>query len=289
MKNRFRHVLTLTALLAAAHAWAGDPRPVDERRPLKPDAHVAVINTAGLIEVEAWDRGEIHITGELSDEVEALEIKGSESSLRIEVKLPKHTRNVEHTTLRIKAPAGISLEAAAVSADVAVKGLRGDVRAESVSGDIRLDVGSKRVDAASVSGDVTVSAPSEDTRVESVSGDVTVRGGRRELRGESVSGDVRVQLREVRRLELETVSGDLDVDVDLAADAEVDVETLSGQVRLVLPELPKGGLEFQTFSGEIESDFALGRSGRQYSRDGDGRGQVELNTFSGDIELRKRK
>jgi DUF4097 and DUF4098 domain-containing protein YvlB len=285
-----RAVLILSAALLAAPAIATDGRPVDERRPLKADAELRVSNVAGEVQVEAWDRNELHLTGELAPEVEQLVIEGGESSLRIEVKLPRNTRRSAHAQLRLKVPAGVSLRVETVSADIGVRGVRGPVDVEAVSGDVHLDVASAKVEARSVSGDLTLVAPAGEARVASVSGDVTVRGARGELRGESVSGDIRVQAGALRRLELETVSGDVEVDAELAAEAEVALESLSGSVTLTLPKAPTGRLLMKSFSGDIESAWSPGpaRGAREYRSDGDGRGRIRLTSHSGDVELRKK-
>jgi DUF4097 and DUF4098 domain-containing protein YvlB len=310
MKKPLSLVLLLGLALGASIAQASDEevgRPVDERRPLKPNASLEVSNVAGLIEVETWDKNELHLTGTLSDEVEKLEITGSDSRLRIEVKLPKRTRNVEDTNLHLMVPAGISLEASGVSADIRVRGIKGEVEANSVSGDVELQVESKNVEAQSVSGDVTVDAPqATTTRVESVSGDVVVRGIKGEVRGETVSGDVEVRAQSVRRVELQSVSGDLELDAELSADAEVEAETMSGEVRLLVPKLPDVRIDLETYSGDIERSELLpgftGRrhkshhgddedevdEGREYSREGKGSGRLRLHSFSGDIVVRKR-
>ena len=282
-------VMTLGLALLAGAVSAADDRPIDQRRPLKADARVAVSNVAGLIEVEAWDKNELHLTGTMADEVEKIEITGSDSSLKIEVKLPERTRNVGDTVLKLKIPAGASLDAEAVSADIRAKGLRGAVSAESVSGDIDLDVGSKRVKAQTVSGDVTLQAPSEDTRIESVSGNVTLRGGKGEVRGESVSGNLQVQARELRMLDLETVSGDMELDLEFTRDAEIEVETLSGDVRVTVSQLPDMDIELETYSGELESGLLPGlRKQKEFDRDGEGKGRLRLHSFSGDVILKKK-
>lgn len=286
--TKIHSIALLLGALLTTPAWAGDGRPVDERRPLKPDARISVDNVAGLIEVEAWDRNELHLTGELDPEVKELVISGTESKLDIEVKLPKVSRNVGPTILRLKVPAGVSFEADAVSADVRVRGLRGELDVDSVSGDVSIDAESKRISAGTVSGDVSVRAPAEDTRVSSVSGDVTVRGVRGEVRGESVSGDVQLAAGALRKLDLETVSGDLQVDAELAADCEVSIETLSGNVTLTVPKLPEVELDMETFSGDLTSAFAPGVRGKEIRHEGKGRGSVSLSSFSGDIELKKR-
>jgi DUF4097 and DUF4098 domain-containing protein YvlB len=295
-------ILVLGLALGAGTVRATDDdheRPVDERRPLKADARVEVSNVAGEIVVEAWDRNELHLTGSLSEQVEKLEITGDASRLKIEVKLPRRTRNVEDTILHLKVPAGITLEAEGVSADIEVRGIRGDVEAGTVSGDVELDVGSKNVKASSVSGDVTVQAPAVTARVESVSGDVSIRGVKGEVRGETVSGNVEVHAQVARQVDLKSVSGDLELEAELAADAMIEAETMSGDVRLMVPRLPDVDIDLETYSGDIEPSELLpgftGRKrsddeeeGREYSRTGKGPGRVRLHSFSGDIEVKKR-
>lgn len=292
-------ILLSLGLALAAPAWAhhkdddndrSSRRPVEEHRPLKADARVSIKNVAGMIDVEAWDRKEMELTGELGEDVEKLEITGNESSLKIEVKLPRDEHNIEaDTRLRLKVPAGVTLDAQGVSADVRVMGLKGPLTVESVSGDVRIDVGSAKVTASSVSGDVDVQAPASEVKVNSVSGDVSVRGVRGEVRGETVSGEVKIDARDVRDLDVKTVSGDLHLEVELARDAEVNVETLSGEVRLALPAMPDGDLRLATFSGEISSPWwKQDEEEKEYRHEGSGKGRVRLHSFSGDIVLTKK-
>jgi len=305
MNKPFSTILFSGLALLAANAWAAEGRPINETRPLKADARVSVSNVSGLIEVEAWGKNEMQLTGTLAPEVEKLIIEGDANGLTIEVKLPRHSRRSGDTILKLKVPAGIELEAEGVSADIRAKGLKGPIEASSVSGDITLDVASARVEAQSVSGDVAVTAPTTDVRVETVSGDVTLRGGKGEMRSESVSGTVKVEAREVRRLDAESVSGDLSFDLQLARDAEVSIETLSGEVVVTLPSLPDLDLDFETFSGDLESAFGElvsethsrthhdddeddDERGKHYRRHGAGKGHMHLQSFSGDIVLKKK-
>ena len=279
-------VLMSVALGASA---AGAHRPVDEHRPLKPDAQVSVTNTAGTIEVQAWDKNELALTGELSEEVTSLDIAGSDAKLSIEVKLPHNTGHVGDTRLKLMVPAGIRLEAHGVSADVTARGLRGPASIETVSGDIRLDGAPPQVELHSVSGDVDAQAAGP-AHVETVSGDVGLRGAKDEVHVKTVSGDVRLDAGTLRALTLQTVSGDLDVQADFAAGAESSVETLSGEVTLRLPALPDGEVEMETFSGDLTTDFgpAPGEDAKEYRHEGAGKGRLHLESFSGDIRLKKR-
>jgi len=296
--NKFVILMTTLGLALAAPAWAhkdrdrdhGDRRPIQERRALKPDARIQVRNVEGSIEVEAWSKNELELTGELGPDVEKLEITGNESSLRIEVKLPRDDHDIDgDTTLRLRVPAGVTLEAEGVSADVTVRGLTGPVTAESVSGDVRLDVESARLEASSVSGDVDTDAPTTQSRVSSVSGDVNVRRARGELRCETVSGEITIEGSELRSLEVKSVSGDLDLDIEPARDAEIRAETLSGEVRLNLPSEPQGRVRVETYSGEINAAWwSVGDDEQEIRRDGKGKGTLYVQSFSGDIELREK-
>jgi DUF4097 and DUF4098 domain-containing protein YvlB len=68
---------------------------------------------------------------------------------------------------------------------------------------------------------------------------------------------------------------------------------MSGDVRLYLPADASARLNASTFSGSIRSDFGTVREpehGPGSSLDataGSGSGQVKLETFSGDIDIRK--
>jgi DUF4097 and DUF4098 domain-containing protein YvlB len=293
---KMRLALVLAGLvLAPPGAWATDDtrdnREVNEHRPLKADARLMVSNIAGTIEVEAWDRNELSLTGTLGEDVEKLEITGDEKSLRIEVKVPEHgnfgSKDID-SDLRLRVPAGVRLKASGVSADVRVHGLKGEIDVDSVSGDVEVDVASKALRAHSVSGDVRVSAPDATADVETVSGDVIVTA-RKEIEAKSVSGDVHVQARDVEKLKVETVSGDLVLDMNLVKGADVNAETLSGEVHLRLPAEPEGTLEMETFSGELSSAFTrdIGRT-KDYRHDGSGSGRVRLHSFSGDVVVEKR-
>lgn len=298
--NKSLILLTLGLALAAPvqahrdrdrdHDEDAESRPIQEHRPLKADARVVVKNVEGLIEVEGWDKRELELTGTLGPDVEKLEITGNDSSIRIEVKLPRSSRDIDgDSTLRLKIPYGATLEATGVSADVRVRGLKGPVTAESVSGDVRLEVESARIKGSSVSGDVEVNAPAKEARLSSVSGDVHARGIRGELRIESVSGEITVEARDLATLEAETVSGDVNVDIEPAREADISVETLSGEVTVMLPSEPQGEIRVETFSGEIESPWwKVDHDEHEFRRDGNGKGRLSLHSFSGDIVVRKR-
>ncbi|MGB1562709.1 MAG: DUF4097 family beta strand repeat-containing protein [Sinimarinibacterium flocculans] len=285
----FKQALTATALLIALPVIAATP--IDERRPLAADGRVEVNNLAGLIEVVGWDENAVHLTGELGEDVEALEIEGDRERLSIHVRYPKKSRrSVEETMLRLRVPHGAALDLNAVSADVRVVGTRGDLHAASVSGDVDVRFDGERLRLNSVSGDVSVQSAATDSELRTVSGDVVARGLRGELKAETVSGDIDLIGEDFSDLAGETVSGDLQLSVRLLPKSRLRAESLSGDVRLRLVDTGDVRLSMKTFSGSLRGRPSQPVSGDQRSAEytlGAGTARAELSTFSGDIVIER--
>ncbi len=104
---------------------------------------VSIENIAGKIEIQGWDRNEAHLTGELGNSVDELEISASDSSLQISVS-NRNERNVDSTELKLMVPKGVSIDAMAVSADIDVSGLDNEkLTASSVSGNVEVSASSQ--------------------------------------------------------------------------------------------------------------------------------------------------
>lgn len=290
----------LAALCAAGSVFAGTP--ISENRAVSGDARIDVSNVRGSITVSGWDKPEVAISGSLGSGSKGLAIDGDATHLIIKVRGPDrggwfnwgNDAQMGDTTLDIKVPRGAELKIDAVSADVNVGGVDGRaLNVNSVSGKLRLDSGAKELDIDSVSGNVELTAKSAKAHVETVSGNIRARGLGGEIRFETVSGDIEADNDDYRELDAGTVSGDLNLRGTPAADANIAVKTMSGDVRLHLPESIAGQLHASTFSGDIRSDFGTVKEpehGPGSSLDatlGDGRARIKLETFSGDIEIRK--
>lgn len=139
-----------------------------------------------------------------------------------------------------------------------------EVQLNSVSADF--DVAALTVKEAlifdSVSGDLETDFITADSaEVNTVSGKIDLDGSFRQVTGGSTSGEVDLALRKCPdKIELTTVSGDVDL------------------------ELPRNAgftLDYSTVFGDLESDFPL-TAGRTY---GDGSGSITIDTTSGDLKI----
>ena len=288
-----RSTLALTCLLALP-ALAGTP--IDQTRPLDPRGRIEIENLKGRVEVRAWDRQEVKVTGTLGDGVEKFSMEGDRRNLRIEVKYPSRSGRSEPTVLIVQVPILADLEIETVSADIDVHGIASrELSLESVSGDITANGAPREARIEAVSGDVRLTLNSRDVSVDTVSGELTLQG---RLNGdvslETVSGNLRMDSlgEQLRSMAAGTVSGDIDLKMGLADGGEVRLESVSGDLLLRLPRDLSAEVSGESFSGDLSApdakiqreEFGPGSSFR--TRYGAGKGDVRMETFSGDATLR---
>src|SRR3954454_9594534 len=99
--------LALCACLASPLLMAATP--IEQTRPLDPRGTVEVDNVKGRMQVRAWNRNEVHISGTLGDVVEKLVIEGDGDRLLVKVQYPHqdggwHGGRSGPTDLRLQLP-----------------------------------------------------------------------------------------------------------------------------------------------------------------------------------------
>lgn len=125
--------------------------------------------------------------------------------------------------------------------------------------------------------------------LEVVSADVTMTGKFTldELDMEGVSGRWQVSEVSCRTVDIESVSGNFEVTIGEMPD-KIDMDTVSGDLVLYLPENEGFTAEVDGVSGDLSSEFAtVSEKKRQIY--GNGRTEIDGDTVSGDIEIRKRR
>ena len=298
----FIRTCSAIALFAAAPAFAATP--INETRPLAPDGTVSVENVKGSIVVRTWANPQVKITGTLGKGVDKLDISGDTKNLDIEVKYPnsrggwnlwgRDDSRTEPTNLEITIPVRASLDVGAVSANVDIQQMAGrKLDVSSVSGNVVVTASSPgEASFENVSGDTTLRITTGKLDVQAVSGDLHVSGGLTgEVDIETVSGNIELGAKTLDRLEINSVSGDAKASFGLRQNGTVKGETLSGELELTIPKATGAKLHVETFSGDIDSP--VGRVEREEHGPGatldatlgDGRGRMDLESFSGDVRI----
>ncbi len=286
-------ILALSLTLAAGTAIAQTT--LDQRRPAAPDGLVEIENSAGSIRVIGWNLAEVAVSGTLGRHAGSLQFSGDPHRTRIGVETEGNPHAV-HADLEVHVPAGSRLEIDSFAANITITDVTGAVKAETVNGSISMTGGSKEVNLQTVNGSVEVTSPANRVHAESVNGSVTVRDASGEVDASTVNGRLVVVGGTFQRARLETVSGSLRFEGDLAKKATLDAETVSGAVEVVLPAGVSADFSVSTFSGDIENELgpAAQKSSRYTSEKslsfstGAGGAKVSVQTLSGAIRLRKR-
>ena len=270
--------------------------PINQNRPLDAQGRLEIDNLKGRVEVRGWDRPEVKVTGSLGDGVERFIVEGDSKVLRIKAKYPSRSGRTEPTTLILQVPLRADLEIDTVSADIDVHGMASrEMSIESVSGDISANGAPGRAKVESVSGDIALTFNSGNVSVSTVSGDLVLNGrlnGKVSL--ETVAGDVRVDSKgeKLSSFRAGTVSGDIRARMALAGDGIVNMESVSGDLLLIMLGDLSAQVSGESFSGDLKAagakiqreEFGPGSSFQtQY---GAGKGEIRLESFSGDAELR---
>ncbi|MGV8921827.1 MAG: DUF4097 family beta strand repeat-containing protein [Thermomonas sp.] len=270
--------------------------PIDQTRSLDPRGRVEIDNLKGRVEVRGWDRAEVRVTGSLGDGVEKFVLEGDGNVLRIKAKYPSRSNRAEPTTLILQVPLRAELEIDTVSADIDVHGMASrEMSLESVSGDITANGAPGRAKVESVSGDITLTFNSGNVDVSTISGDLVLSGrlnGKVSL--ETVAGDVRVDGKgeKLTSFRAGTVSGDIQARMALADDGIVKMESVSGDLLLIMPRELSAQVSGESFSGELKAPGAkiereeFGPGSSFHAHYGAGKGEIRLESFSGDAELK---
>jgi hypothetical protein len=200
----------------------------------------------------------------------------------------------------ITAPAGTQLAISTISGDVKITDIKGEIATSSVSGDVRISGASRITSAKSVSGSVDISDTQSDSGLEagSVSGDVILRKvTARRLDLSSVSGNLQVENSQCERVSAHTVSGTVGFAGAFAKGGRYELKSFSGDVKVAVTGGAGFEVEASSFSGEVrpEMDIVVTNAGDSRRRQttlsgtyGDGSAVLQITTFSGRIVIGKR-
>lgn len=293
---------SIGALIAATTA-AAYGQAIDRRVDADPNGELVIENTAGSIDLEGWDRNEVYVTGALGQNVERLDVMTEGTRTVVRVVLDREDNGGRGrgnfydggTDLVIRAPAGMSVEIDAVSADIDVGGMRGEQRVQGVSSDIEIEAFGSEIRASTVSGDIEIDGEqtASRTRASAVSGDIELIELSGDIEAETVSGDVEYRGERLERGEFKSVSGDISVSTSLSENSRIEATATSGDIELSFTGSASAEYRLSTFSGDIDNCFGpavAGQDGRfgppgQTLRftEGNSQARVEATSHSGDI------
>lgn len=294
-----RAVLLAVVLIVLAFPAARADTPIRLTRTIAPDARITISNVKGEVRISGWNRNSVQVDGTLGSGAKPLQIEGGTHALQIRVEAASKANwfgfsstEMAPSVLDVHVPNTAALNIHVVSASVSVDGVAGaTVAVNTVSGRVHLGVNANAVAVDSVSGDIDLSGSARSFNVQTVSGDVQAGVIGDSAIAQTVSGDVLLHGGVLRKVDLGTVSGELQLDAAIAPGAAWKIDTMSGDVRLGLPADASAQIKADTFSGDLRSDFGKpiesehGLGEHLSSRIGGGNGSIVVNSFSGDVRI----
>ncbi len=292
----------LPLLLCFCISQALADTPIQLSHEATPTARVSISNIAGSVNVIAWDRHEVAVSGRLGDGAKPLAITGSNGNLEIRVEPQGGSgwlnwggdSKMGPTTLELRVPKGASLEVDVISAPLVIDGMDGgNIEINTISGKARINARTPSLKVDSVSGGIEQAGRATRAELQSVSGDILAPALGSEAELQTISGRIQATGGPWKKLSLSTVSGDVQLKGGLAAGGDIRIDSMSGDVQLQLPANTVGKLHASSFSGNLRSDFGTPKEpehGPGSSLDvrlGDGSGKIDIETFSGDLRVRR--
>lgn len=276
-------LLFLSSALLALPAYS---RELNERFVTGTEARLDLSNISGEIVISGWDKGEVHLTGELDDRAQ-IEAQQENQRVNIKVTRKKGVGRMGDSDLNLKVPFDSELSVYAVSSDLEVEKVIGVQRLEVVSGDIKVTDFEADLHVKSVSGDILLQGKELATEVSivSVSGDTEVFNSAGEVDITSVSGRTELTGSNFDRVEVNSTSGSVVFKGGLSPDSRFDAEAVSGNVSLDLDSGSELDVEVETFSGAIRN--CSGEKATRKSKYGPGQLlQFSRGASSQDIRIR---
>lgn len=275
-------LLTLAALAALALPQT------DTTIAVRPGSRLDVNNFGGSITVKAWNQSTVRVQADHSSH-DQIEIAAGPTVVSVR---SSSQRGGPHTVdYIISVPAATNLTLSGVYTDITVEGVTGEVTAESVQGEIICRGGSGNVSLKSVEGALTLEKARGRIDLNTVNDNITVTDVVGDITAESVDGDINLTNIESSNIDITTVDGGVSYDGTIKDGGHYSLSTHDGDVELGVPPGTNATVSVSTFDGDFEADFPVSVTNTTKRRFtftlGSGSARVEVESFDGDIHLRR--
>lgn len=308
----------VTLGLMSTMAWAGEK--VNESLKTSADGFVVVEVQTGNVNIKTWDKNEVKVVGELDDSAEGYKFEVDGRKIYFKVDMPERRwggyNDRDGSKLEFWLPADNKLKFEGVNVDVKANGVKGGSMINTVNGDIEASNLIDKVKLETVNGDInaedlkgkvsifTVNGEVKDRNsegvlsIETVNGEIHSNTKATELALNNVNGDMRIVTGKVEDVEVSTVNGDLDIELDLIAKGRFVYSSVGGDADILFLGDVSADFDIEAHAGGdidnyITNDKAkeakYGPSERLRFKVGPGDADVEIDTVSGDIKIKAKE
>jgi DUF4097 and DUF4098 domain-containing protein YvlB len=248
-----------------------------------------VINSfAGEVIVRGWARDEVRVLARHLSRVK-VDVRAGENAIRITSGSSSGTPSVDY---EISAPVWMPVRVNGQFNYVEVDGIQADVSAETVRGDIQVKGASGIISLKSIEGVVRVEDSKGRITVSSVNEAIAVIRSTGDVTAETINGEIEMTDLKASNAEATTVNGDVHYTGTVSDNGLYRFTTHNGDILMGVPDRLNATVSVRTYQGEFRTSLAVDagevrRGRRQTFTVGSGGAQIELESFGGEIRLRR--
>jgi DUF4097 and DUF4098 domain-containing protein YvlB len=280
----------LTTLAAMTIAALAVQSQTDTTFAVPAGASLTVNNFGGAIYVRGWNQNTMKVHAEHSrrGRVE-VSIVGN----TVTVKAGSRQGSPSVVDMEITVPAATPLSLGGTYAEITVEGVTGPIRAETVDGEVNVKGGRGNITLSSIQGSVSLADASGRIELTSVNEDIDVDNVQGEIKIEATNGEVTMTRIRSSSVEAATINGDVVYDGTINDGGSYSFTSHNGDITVTIPERANVTITGATANGDIDASFTLPltqtpHKGRRWNfKLGSGSARVEVESFQGDIELRR--
>ncbi len=293
-----------------------------KKQEISSEDKINISNSRGEIVIKSWDKNYVQVTAvkKIKDQNKndiKVNVNSSSDTVNIDVKYPTgiginkykadlevmvpnniKTVNGNSTSGKIRASEFDNLEKIdieSVSGDIDINKVTSkNFDIESTSGKVEMDVIVGNSFIKTVSGSVDVKEITGDLVCETLSGDVKVNSLNGEVNAESISGELDIRSKYLKQSNYKSTSGNIKVTAEGIEDSgKYSFESVSGKIKIELPENAEFTLDAKSTSGNINNSFMIDKyeeNSKKHIRGsiGSGKTSITVSTISGNIEIDKK-
>jgi hypothetical protein len=293
-------VLLMTAALVAALGLAptgeqaADARApqTDQTVPVSRGGRLRVENFAGETIVRTWEKDAVRVLARHSSRVR-IDVRQAEGGVSLSASASRGpSSSVDY---EITVPAWMPIRVEGTYNFVTIEGTQAEVAVENVRGDIVVKGGAGFVTATTVEGEVVVERARGRLSLSSVNEGIRVTGASGDISAETTNGSIVLTGIESAAVEATTINGDILFEGPAKDRGAYRFGSHNGDIVIALPETASATIAVRSYQGDFTSTLPVKgpppadvRSGRRVSYTlGSGAADIEVETFGGDIRLRR--
>jgi hypothetical protein len=278
----------VTFVALAALAGLALAQQTDTTIAVQPGTRLTVNNYGGEIIVRSGAENRVRVRAGRPSRT-SVEVRASPGV--ISVRAQGRRGPPQRIDLEITVPRWMPLNLSGVYADITVEGVDAAVSAETVEGDVALTGGNGAVALRSVEGSITVRGARGRVAATSVEGTIHISDASADITAETVDGDIVLERIQSANVDATTVDGDIVYEGTIRDNGRYRLSTHDGDLWIAIPERSNVTVAVSRFQGEFEASFPVqvtetGRRRFQFTL-GTGSARLELDTFDGDIQVRR--